>query len=322
MFLSVDYLLQIQRLVFLVIVISTIYYAQHWFHKHNLIKNVRGFKNIKIINSSLRKLFLSLQPSGLSKFSKDLKFLPSEINSPEEKTIWVQKVARRIADHFGIITSTIVVTFRSDLKAPGCVELSPASEFFVELRSDLKCSPDEIIATLAHEVAHIFLFRHGIKMEPVFQNEVLTDTTAIFLGCGASILNGSSYFIERSGNNETSSIRKLGYLSVDEFGYVLAKREKYFNKRTEQKINEGLPQKGYFRGWLRFISEKLLSRTLGIRKLSPITSLFKRGRNYDEKESNFLFPCSFCGQQLRVPILGKKLQAICPVCREKNSCYC
>lgn len=321
MFFIADYFPQIQRWVLLVAVISTIYYASRWFHIYQITKKVRGFQNIKTINSALQKLFLSLSPAGVSKFSKDLAFLPSETILGEDKTIWVQKIARRIADHFGIFTSTVVVTFRSDLKAPGCVELSPSSEFFVDLRSDLKDSPNEIISTLAHEVTHIFLFKHAVKMEPVFHNEVLTDTAAIFLGCGAALINGSSLLIKRSGNSETSSLRKLGYLSVDEFGYVLAKREKYFGKRTEQKINKGLPRKGYFSGRARVMVETVLSRIYAVKKLSSMVGLFQK-RDYTEPDSKFIFPCSFCDQQLRVPALNKKLETTCPVCRIKNICYC
>lgn len=321
MFLTTDNLASLWRWCLLSAAIITIGSTYRWFQHNRLMKRVRGFKNVKIIKAALRKLFLGLLPSGISKFSKDLAFSPEELNFNGDKTIWVQKVARRIADHFGIITSTVVVTFRSDLQAPGCVELAPSSEFFVDLRSDLRDSPHEIIATLAHEVAHIFLFRQGIKMEPVFENEVLTDTTAVFLGCGAFILNGSSFTINRSGDTETSSLRKLGYLSVDEFGYVLAKRENYFKTRTQQKLSRGLPRKGYSAGRLRVGVEKMLSRTLAIKKLHSIMSLFNKRHSCADVDSKILFPCGFCGQQLRVPSLGKKLEATCPVCRVKHICY-
>jgi hypothetical protein len=321
MFFIADYLPQIQRWVFLVAVIFTIYFASRWYHIYQITKKVRGFRNIKSIKFALQKIFLSLSPAGVLNFSKDLAFLPSETILNEDKTIWVQKEARRMAEHFGISTSTVVVTFRSDLKAPGCVELSPSSEFFVDLQSNLKDSPNEILSTLAHEVTHIFLFKHGIKMEPVFHNEVLTDTAAIFLGCGAALINGSSLLIKRSGDSETSSLRKLGYLSVDEFGYVLAKREKYFGKKTEQKINKGLPRSGYSSGRTRVIIEKGISRICAIKKLSRVAGLFQK-QEYAEPDSKFIFPCSFCGQQLRVPALNKKLETTCPVCRTKNICYC
>ena len=321
MLLAVDLLHQLQRWILLVIIISAIYYVFNWLHKYHFIKKVRGFKNLKIINSALQKLFISLSAEGVSRFAKDLTFSPSELVLSEDKTIWVQKVARRIADHFGIMTSTVVVTFRSDLQVPGCVELAPSSEFFVDLQSDLKNSPNEIISTLAHEVAHIYLFKQGIKMDPVFHNEVLTDTTAIFLGCGAAILNGSSIHTKRSGDRETSSLRKLGYLSVDEFGYVLAKREKYFNKKTEQKLNKGLPRKGYSAGRIRFAIERLLSRIYAVKKPSFIAGLFHNRQNNLEEGLKIVFPCGFCGQQLRVPSLNKKLEVTCPVCRAKHKCY-
>lgn len=321
MLLTTDNLTPLWRWCLLSIAIITIGSAYRWFQHNRLMKRVRGFKNVKIIKAALQKLFLGLLPSGVSEFSKDLTFSLEELNSEGDKTIWVQKVARRIADHFGIITSTVVVTFRSDLQAPGCVELSPSSEFFVDLRSDLRDFSHEMIATLAHEVAHIFLFRKGIKMESVFENEVLTDTAAVFLGCGAFILNGSSFTINRSGDTETSSLRKLGYLSVDEFGYVLAKRENYFKTRTQQKLNRGLPRKGYSAGRLRVRIEKILSRTLAMKKLFPIMSLFNKKRCGADVDSKILFPCGFCGQQLRVPSLGKRLEATCPVCRVKHICY-
>jgi hypothetical protein len=64
------------------------------------------------------------------------------------------------------------------------VELSQSNEFFVELQSQHRFAAKAIAAILAHEVAHIFLHRCGVRFPDEFENEVLTDTTAVYVGFG------------------------------------------------------------------------------------------------------------------------------------------
>ena len=292
-----------------------------WFERRSASKEIRGFSNISLINLSLRALFSRLSPERIHRFGIDFSLTAEELKSSDDPIIWVQKLARRYADHYGLLTSGVVVAFRSDLKAPGCVELSASSEFFVDLRSDLRNSRDEINAILAHEITHIFLYRAGIQLEPTFTNEVLTDTTALFLGCGAAILNAASVKTRTVGNEFISNARKLGYLSVDEFGYVLAKRERYFNKKKNLNIINGLPQWGYQAGRRRLKSE-LNNPPYSAHGISSLVSrlIFPQEKTSPVENGN-VFGCVICGQQMKIPILKKSLSVTCPTCREQFLCF-
>lgn len=302
-------------------VLTVFFEILKWHGRQRAAKDIRGFSNISLINLSLRALFSRLSSERIRRFSVDFGLTAEELKNSDDPIIWVQKLARRYADHFGLYTSGVVVAFRSDLKAPGCVELSPSSEFFVDLKSDLRNSRDEINAILAHEITHIFLFRAGIQLEPTFTNEVLTDTTALFLGCGTAIINAASVKTRTVGNEYISNARKLGYLSVDEFGYVLAKRDMFFKKKKNLKIVNGLPRWGYQAGRRRLKTELNTPpySTPGIYTL--IRRLMLPKQKNSPFESGTVFACAICGQQMKIPILKKWLSVTCPTCREQFLCY-
>jgi hypothetical protein len=291
------------------------------------MSEVRGFKNIDIIDRSLRELFSRLTPRRIRQFPYTFELTGRECDRSDDPVIRVQKIARRLADHYRISVSAVVVTFRSDLYVPGRVELSPASEFFVELHTEHRDALTPTVAILAHEVAHIFLYQAGIRLEPTFHNEVLTDTTAVFLGCGAAILNAASRTTTTSGNvitgqTITTNTKKYGYLSVDEFGYVQAKRDVYFRLEPSKLVSRGLPRWGYRAGRRRLKSQQAAPPfapasifTRAFRALGP-------GNRLDPSaDKKITFKCSFCSQPLRVPRLGKQLSVHCPTCQEALICH-
>ena len=295
---------------------------KRWRIRVNLTRTVRGFNNVKIINRSIRALFSLLSPSRVSRFSKDFILSRYQYHANDDPVIRVQKIAKIIAEFYGISTSTIVVTFRKDLKVPGRVELSPAREFFVEIRSNLRLATDDIIAILVHEVAHIFLYQSGIKFEPVFNNEVLTDTTAVFLGCGSVTLNAAILNETRTEHSVSYNVQKYGYLSIDEYGYIIAKREKYFNRTQTKDLQRGLPRIGYQSGRSRLQAELNQSPFVPPTLVGKIRKylLFWRGKVLIENDRN-IFSCVICGQKLRTPNLKKKLLVTCPICSYKLPCH-
>ena len=281
------------------------------------MNEIRGFKNIDLINLSLRQLFLRLTPARIRQFAHNFDLRLCENDRSDDPIIRVQKIARRFADHYPISVSAVVVTFRSRMHVPGRVELSPASEFFIELHDNLRDSLAPIIAILAHEVAHIFLYQEGFPLEQTFQNEVLTDTTAIFLGCGAAILNGASQTSTTAGNVTTTQLQKYGYLSVDEFGYVQAKRDAFFHTAPTKLVNRGLPRLGYLTGQQRLKSE------MNAPPFAPANFFARILKRQSQPNPNqkITFACCICAQGLRIPRLGKALTVRCPTCNETFSCH-
>jgi len=283
---------------------------------------MHGFENIHLINISLKELFSRIRPKRIRQFVSSFELTKRETDRSLDPVIRVQRIARRLADHYRISVSAVIVTFRSNMSEPGRVELSPESEFFVELHTEHRHALAPTVAILAHEVAHIFLYRAGISLRPTFHNEVLTDTTAVFLGCGPAILNAASQTTTTAGNVITTRTRKFGYLSVDEFGYVQAKREAFFGLPRTKTIVGGFSSLGYLRGRNRFRHEQ---RAQPFRAPGPLlrvsTALGLSKRLESDHQDRITFACPFCSQALRVPRSQKKISIHCPTCEETLMCY-
>lgn len=89
-------------------------------------------------------------------------------------------------------------------------------KYVVALEQGLLQHPDNLIATLVHELAHVKLMGHA-KMD--YNDEMLTDLTTVFFGFG--IFNANSAFQFKK-SNQGWSWSDLGYLKIDEWAYALA----------------------------------------------------------------------------------------------------
>jgi hypothetical protein len=286
----------------------------------------RGYPNLELVNDSIRSLYRSLKAVRIKGFSDDL--LPeAALDKWSDPVISTQALASRIAVHFRLAVTTVVVTFSSALPVPGRVELSSSSDFFIEIHAEYRSQPDCIAAILAHEIAHIFLHQHRVSLEPEFRNEVLTDTTAAYLGCGILIMNGASETEESVDYNRIERrARQCGYITVDEFGYVLAKRDLLFSHDSSRDLKPGLPVDGYFAGRNRFQSElskrPLVPRPLPERLLRWMRRiLLRRKEQINEVVAAIVFGCPCCSQSLRIPSTRSILSVRCPVCDSHFRCY-
>ena len=283
----------------------------------------RGFPSISLVNASIRLLYSSLKAARIRSFSNDL--LVADLNGVgwAEPTIAVQRMARAIAMHYRLAISTVVVTFRSDLSVPGRVELSNSSDFFIEIHSDHRFQPDCVAAILTHEIAHIFLHMHRIRFEPEFQNEVLTDTAAAYLGGGIVILNGTTETEREVDLNRIEKhSRHFGYLTVDEFGYVLAKRDILHSRDSCRCLKRGLPKDGYRTGRRLLEAERRERPFVPRPVMDRLAHQIVRKLGRDEAQSApMVFPCPSCSQPLRLPRSRKKLSVHCSICDSYFDCY-
>lgn len=90
------------------------------------------------------------------------------------------------------------------------------NKYHIGLEQKALHNPEEIVATLAHELAHVKLLGEGRLQE---NNEPLTDLTTIIFGLG--IFNANGAFRFRS-TFDSWEYKKLGYLSQMEWGFALA----------------------------------------------------------------------------------------------------
>ncbi len=115
----------------------------------------------------------------------------------------------------------MVVGFR-EMEHAANVELTAGPEYFIELNERFKTHRKDIGAALAHEVAHVWLHRLDLSFPGTRDNEILTDTATTYLGAGWLLLDAY--------REHGPFSQKLGYLTPEEFGYVLAQRAQVFDE--------------------------------------------------------------------------------------------
>ena len=249
--------------------------------------------------------------------------------------------------HFQLPKGTLIVNFR-EMENPGRVELTRDEVYLVDLNANYRDDTHDIAAILAHEICHVFLFRHGLAFSDVLDNEILTDTTAAYLGTGWLSLN--AYRVtkheERRRSFTTTEVRvetkeeALGYLTPEEFGYVVGKRELVFGEKVRGLISNSAAQsaldEGYQRARLEFQIPPLDKCTLwrrleyywDRRKMQTLASRSAlkglshplNGYRFDVNESiKVVFECPVCSQKLRLPV-QKKVKARCVVCGSSLDC--
>jgi hypothetical protein len=82
--------------------------------------------------------------------------------------------------------------------------------------------PVGLVGTLAHELAHARLLGEGRVADTVFDNELLTDLTVVFMGLGIFLANGPRNWAGQYGKWPGTDLFKPEYMTPPLFGYALA----------------------------------------------------------------------------------------------------
>ena len=81
-----------------------------------------------------------------------------------------------------------------------------------------------MVATIAHELGHLILLGDGHIDRSTPDHEPMTDLLTVFLGPGIFGANSAARFRQHErGGWHGWSMRRLGYLSQEIYGYALAK---------------------------------------------------------------------------------------------------
>lgn len=299
-----------------------------------------GFPNLRVIQraiADLHRLFpapalLGLQfPSSLSPAIIDA----ATVGDPD---VSAKRIVDAMLHHFHLPANRVVVRFDDKLKEAGKISETSHGNRLIEMQGRYRGS-GQIVAVLAHEMAHFFLDTHGLRYSDI-ENEFLTDTTAIYLGAGWPILSAYEYSVsQRFGLNTPEIVRqsRLGYLRSEEFGYVLARRCNVTNEniapwiqRKEGKaaLSAGLAQ------LRRELKEAPLATGLlprlrykyaswrSTKGTGPEAKLYDYGVYSIEAgvKKSVLFRCPLCTQQLRLPVGVKHAQVTCRNCKEAFAC--
>ncbi len=189
--------------------------------------------NQKYIDDYLSKIEMLERRVGVDTTYKLLE--PNEIVLSDLFSL--QRAAKTIARFIGIDQfNFVIVPAELSENTAGQIDLSvDKNEVKIEISKKQLEHPEAVHATLAHEITHKFLQFHNIhignNLVHQYENEILTDLTAVFLGLGKLMLEGchveevteSSYYNFDSASTTTTSTtitHYTGYLKMEQLGFI------------------------------------------------------------------------------------------------------
>lgn len=287
---------------------------------------VHGFPHLDTVRAALTALYRRLSADGVERFPSSVHPELVEFPADEDVYLGAQRVARVMVQHFRLPDARMVVGFR-DMVHAGNVELAAGPEYFIELHSRFRADRRDVGAALAHEVTHVYLHRLGLEFPGTRDNEILTDTATTYLGAGWLLLDAYREEAAIRGERLMMSAYKLGYLTPEEFGYVLAKRARAFGDDVEPWFRSAQARDAYRAGLARaeqdlrraplaaagFVARRRYVKDR--RSLSPGPGYSFESTASDVRVS---FPCPTCFQRIRLPCRGR-LRARCGLCRTELS---
>jgi len=303
------------------------------------------YPNMKQIKESIKALYKHLSPESVRSFSSSISPRQISVTPKDDSIIATHQLASLIVRHFMLPDGSILVNFRKKLESAGLVELTSENEYLVEINAQYKDRYRDILAILAHEITHVFLYRAELFFPNQYDNEILTDTTSVYLGVGWLGLNAFRLTETRESDNSGNEYvryqeQRLGYLTPEEFGYVLGKRSIIFKEKVNSYIKGSAAKYAFQRGLQRAKMEyqcaplkscglfkRILYQYHQKRFIAMVDAGNLKGttRSFDgyqfeiSEEIKVIFECPVCSQKLRLPI-KKNIVAQCNTCKTSLNC--
>ncbi|MFI0721191.1 hypothetical protein [Streptomyces sp. NPDC021224] len=283
---------------------------------------VHGFPHLDTVRTALTALHRRLSADGVRRFAAPVRPETAAFPADEDLYLGAQRIAHAMVQHFRLPDARMVVGFR-DMVHAGNVELAAGPEYFVELHARFKTDRRDIGAALAHEVMHVYLHRLGLFLPGTRDNEILTDTATTYLGAGWLLLDAYREDAAVVGDRVTRAAYKLGYLTPEEFGYVLAKRAALFAEDPEPWFRSPQAVDAYRAGRERHDADLRAAPLAAApwtarRRYARDRRATASGPGYDFAPGptgvKVSFPCPHCFQRLRLPCRGR-VRARCTLCR-------
>lgn len=290
---------------------------------------VHGFPHLATVHSAITALYRRLSYDGVHRFAPSLLPADAAFADADDLHLGAQRVARAMVRHLHLPDARMIVAFRA-MEHAGSVELAAGPEYFIELNDRFRTHRRDIGAALSHEVMHVLLHRLGLEFPGTRDNEILTDTAAAYLGAGWLLLDAF--------RQDATSSQKLGYLTPEEFGYVLAKRALAFDEDPSPWFTSPQAYTAYTKGRAQALRESVQP---------PLTAAGWAGRRRYARDRRYaqdrpgavpvpgpeapyafevggdglrvMFPCPTCHQRNRVPVRGR-VRARCALCRTVLDC--
>ncbi|OQR65177.1 hypothetical protein B6E66_05220 [Streptomyces maremycinicus] len=286
-----------------------------------------GYPHLETVRAAVTALYRRLSYDTIHQFASSVAPADVAFCDTDDLHLGVQRVARELVRHFRLPQARMIVAFRA-MEHAANVELTAGPEYFVELNDRFRTHRRDIGAALAHEVMHVYLHRVGLSFPGTRDNEILTDTATTYLGAGWLLLDAY--------REDAASSQKLGYLTPEEFGYVLAKRSLVFGEDPSVWFTSAQAYTAYARG---------LERARHDGRQPPLTAAGWAGRRRYARDRRHAqdhpsaaapdspysfapdapgalrvtFACPTCHQRIRVPVRGR-VRARCALCRTVLEC--
>ncbi|MFJ8977492.1 hypothetical protein [Streptomyces sp. NPDC102282] len=291
---------------------------------------VHGFPHLDAVRSAITALYRRVSPDGVRAYATSLAPVDAAFSDVDDLHLGAQRVAGALVRHLRLPQARVVVGFRR-MEHAASVELTAGPEYFIELNDRFRTHRRDIGAALAHEITHVLLHRLGLELPGTRDNEILTDTVTAYLGAGWLLLDAF--------RQDALSSQKLGYLTPEEFGYVLAKRAFVFGEDPSVWFTSPQAYTAYTKG-----------RAEALRDLQrpPLTAAGRAGRRRYARDRRHAgdhpgsatgpsdpsdpyafesgadglrvsFACPTCHQRVRVPVRGRT-RARCGLCRTVMEC--
>ncbi|MEV5103551.1 hypothetical protein ACFQ7G_30280 [Streptomyces massasporeus] len=284
-----------------------------------------GYPHLETVRAAITALYRRLSYDTVRTFETSVLPVDVAFCDTDDLYLGAQRVAHELLRHYRLPDARLVVSFR-EMRHAASVELAAGPEYFVELNDRFRAHRRDIGAALAHEVMHVYLHRLDLSFPGVRDNEILTDTAATYLGAGWLLLDAY--------REDGASSQKLGYLTPEEFGYVLAKRALVFGEDPSVWFTSAQAYTAYVKGME-------LARRDG--QEPPLTAAGWAGRRRYARDRRHApvgppqpgvryafspdgggrlrvsFPCPTCHQRIRVPVRGR-VRARCALCRSVLEC--
>ncbi|QKW49355.1 hypothetical protein [Streptomyces buecherae] len=290
-----------------------------------------GYPHVETVRAAITALYRRLSQDTVRGFA--LSVPPADVAFPDDDDLYlgVQRIARVMVRHLRLPDARMIISFR-DMEHAGNVELTAGPEYFIELNARFKTHRRDIGAALAHEVMHVYLHRLDLSFPGTRDNEILTDTAAAYLGAGWLLLDAY--------RESSVSRQKLGYLTPEEFGYVLAKRGQVFGEDIAPWFTSPQGYDAYADGLARARRDERRPPLAGSGWASRRRYAKDRrhaqehlraggappgvepGAGYafeGQAPLQVRFPCPVCHQRIRVPVRGR-LRARCGLCGTVLEC--
>ncbi|WP_340562309.1 hypothetical protein [Streptomyces sp. GSL17-111] len=281
----------------------------------------RGFPHLDTVRAALTALYRRLSADGVAQFDTSLQPADVAIDADEELYAAVQRVAAAVVAQLHLPQARMIVGFR-DMEHAATVELEAGPEYFIELNARFKQHRRDIGAALAHEIMHVALHRLDLTFPGTRDNEILTDTATTYLGAGWLLLDAF--------RQDAVSSQKLGYLTPEEFGYVLAKRAAVFAEDPAVWFTSPQAYDAYTAGRKEAEADARRPPLAAAGRLARHRYAHDRRRGHapsgapyaftPDVPSRVSFACPTCFQHLRLPAGRGPLRARCAVCGAELAC--